>query len=678
MYRADGRWVVSASDLVGYLECGHLNGLSMAHALGELEHPPPDSSDDDALEVVRRRGFEHEQRYLDSLRAEDRWIVEIPESRGVEEVRHAASVTRQAIADGADVIFQATFFDESGPLSWRGHADFLERVPDVKSDSGSFVYEPVDTKLAHSVKTGAVLQLCQYASQLTAIQRHEPRLLHIELGDGERASFRYASVAAYYRHARRRFETAILVGHGETIYPEPVAHCSVCVWASRCDQRRRADDHLSFVPNLGRDHVRKLVAAGIPTVAELARTTVTSVPHIGDQVVERFQRQARLQVVAREAPAGPPPFELIEPSGPGRGLEGLPVPSAGDLYLDLEGDPFVGNGGLEYLFGIGWLDESGEFQFKAFWGHDDIGERAAFEGVVDFIVDRRGADPDLHVYHYAAYERTAFGRLMGKYGTREDEVDDLLRGRVLVDLFKVVRQGVRVGVESYSIKKLEPLYMAPRDGAITDAGSSIVEYERWLETHDPQILFDIEKYNRDDCESTWRLHHWLEARRAEAEQQFDRPLERPVVVGSVDDALDDTADGPSDLHGGCAGDLLGPPDRSSATKLTTPDGCSRTSLEWHRREVKPEWWRYFDIVTGVRARRSCRRQGLPSTGSSTSVSMVAEKHSLLHRYRFDPEQEHKIKVGDRPPDPARGARRAAVRCPSRVARRSRRDRSDRG
>ena len=240
------------------------------------------SADDDALDVVRRRGYEHEQRYLDSLRAEDRSIVEIPESRGVEaEVRHAADLTRDAIAEGVDVIFQATFFDESGPLTWRGHADFLERVPDVKSDSGSFVYEPVDTKLAHSVKPGAVLQLCQYASQLTEIQQHEPRQLHIELGDGERASFRYASVAAYFRLARRRFETAILAGHGDAIYPEPVAHCSVCGWASRCDQRRRDDDHLSLIPSLGRDHVRKFVAAGIPTVAELARTTITSVPHIG-------------------------------------------------------------------------------------------------------------------------------------------------------------------------------------------------------------------------------------------------------------------------------------------------------------------------------------------------------------------------------------------------------------
>ena len=83
MYRADGRWVVSASDLVGYLECGHLNGLSMAHALGELESSrrPMPSDEEDALDVVRRRGYEHERHYLDSLRAEGRSIVEIPETR---------------------------------------------------------------------------------------------------------------------------------------------------------------------------------------------------------------------------------------------------------------------------------------------------------------------------------------------------------------------------------------------------------------------------------------------------------------------------------------------------------------------------------------------------------------------------------------------------------------------
>ena len=566
-------------------------------------------------------------------------------------MRHAADLTRDAIAEGVDVIFQATFFDESGPLSWRGHADFLERVPDVKSDSGSFVYEPVDTKLAHSVKPGAVLQLCQYASQLTEIQHYEPRLLHIELGDGGRSSFRYASVAAYFRLARLRFEAAILAGPGETIYPEPVAHCKVCAWASRCDQRRRDDDHLSFIPLLGRDHVRKFVAAGIPTVAELARTTVTSVPHIGAQVVERFQRQARLQVAAREAPAGPPPFELIEPSGPAAGSKACPVPSAGDLYLDLEGDPFVGTGGLEYLFGIGWVDEFGRVPIQGVLGSRRRRRTSGVRGR-DRLHRRtaRAPTPSLHVYHYAAYERTAFGRLMGKYGTREDEVDDLLRGRVLVDLFKVVRQGVRVGVESYSIKKLEPLYMA---------ASRRRHHRRRIEHRRVRTLA------RDARPADPLRHREVQPRRlrvdvapaplargASAPKPSSSSSARSNGRSSPDpsDALDEAVDAPSDLHARLAADLPGPPDRSSA-----PTDHARWVLahllEWHRREVKPVWWRYFDIVTAYAPGDLVDDRGCLDLLEYVGVD-GEEKNSLLHRYRYDPEQEHKIKVGARPSDPA--------------------------
>src|SRR3546814_19630819 len=97
---------------------------------------------------------------------------------------------------------------------------------------------------------------------------------------------------------------------------------------------------------------------------------------------------------------------------------------------------------------------------------------------------------------------------MGRYGTREDELDDLLRGEVFVDLYRVVRQGLVIGSPSYSLKKLEPLYMPPRTAEIPDAGSSLVEYERWLQTGDAQILADIEAYNRADVESPWRLRTW--------------------------------------------------------------------------------------------------------------------------------------------------------------------------
>ena len=87
----------------------------------------------------------------------------------------------------------------------------------------------------------------------------------------------------------------------------------------------------------------------------------------------------------------------------------------------------------------------------------------------------------MHVYHYAPYEPTALKRLMGRYGTREAEVDRLLREGVLVDLLRVVRQSLRASVESYSIKKMEGFYGFVREIDLRDAGSSIVAFEEWLE-----------------------------------------------------------------------------------------------------------------------------------------------------------------------------------------------------
>ena len=146
---------------------------------------------------------------------------------------------------------------------------------------------------------------------------------------------------------------------------------------------------------------------------------------------------------------------------------------------------------------------------------------------------RRRVDPGLHVYHYAAYEHTALGRLAQRYGTRETEVDDLLRGKVLVDLYRVVRQGLRIGVESYSIKRLEHLYGFHRTQDMRDANSSIVAFEEWLELEPdkaaeagPAILDDIVGYNRDDVISTWKLRDWLEERRVDLERREGGPLPR--------------------------------------------------------------------------------------------------------------------------------------------------------
>ena len=140
---------------------------------------------------------------------------------------------------------------------------------------------------------------------------------------------------------------------------------------------------------------------------------------------------------------------------------------------------------------------------------------------------RRKAHPGTHVYHYRGYEAGAIKRLMGRYATREDEVDQLLRGGVLVDLFSIVRQGVRVSQESYSLKKVEKLYMPEREGPKTRPGFALVEYEKWMESREPRILDSLAAYNRDDCVSIHRMRTWLEALRKEAESAFGITLGRP-------------------------------------------------------------------------------------------------------------------------------------------------------
>ena len=92
-----------------------------------------------------------------------------------------------------------------------------------------------------------------------------------------------------------------------------------------------------------------------------------------------------------KAECGPGASELLP--GPGFGLTILPAPSAGDVFFDLEGDPFAGEGGLEYLFGVRLsvpmgLDDSGDWVFSR------ADEKKAFEHFMDFVRARLKQYPD--------------------------------------------------------------------------------------------------------------------------------------------------------------------------------------------------------------------------------------------------------------------------------------------
>jgi len=123
------------------------------------------------------------------------------------------------------------------------------------------------------------------------------------------------------------------------------------------------------------------------------------------------QKQARVQVEGRTEKKLK--HEPILPVAEGMGFCRLPEPSAGDMFVDLEGDPFVGENGLQYLFGFAVLDLPGELKYEKRWAlNREGGEKGILSGWWTKSCGA-GSAPKMHVYHFGAYEPGALKRLMG-------------------------------------------------------------------------------------------------------------------------------------------------------------------------------------------------------------------------------------------------------------------------
>jgi uncharacterized protein len=474
---------LSATDLANHLACRHLTALDRGVAEGRWK--PPDWFRPEA-DVLRQRGLEHERAYLAHLERQGLTITRLPELAPAAE---ALAQTLDAMRSGAQAIAQATL--ASG--RWFGRADLLLRV-DGKSELGDWHYEPLDTKLARETRAGAILQLCLYAELLEDTQGVLPEWMYVvpRLPELERVPYRVADYLAYHRLVRHRLEEAA-DEDGASTYPEPVPHCDICRWWPQCDKQRRGDDHLGFVAGVSRLQMRELQSRHIGTLASLAAEPLPLAwkPARGAKdSYERVREQARVQLEGR---TGQKMHVRDAPVRARAGARAPPAPSPGDLFLDLEADPFVDDGGLEYLFGWAIADpppegmlalDAGAPVYHCRWALERAAEKRGFETVMDAILARWERDPNMHVYHFGAYEPGALKRLMGRHATREAEMDRLLRAGRFIDLHLVSRQALRASVEEYSIKKLEAAVRlrppaapgrgragAPPDGARARAGT---------------------------------------------------------------------------------------------------------------------------------------------------------------------------------------------------------------
>ncbi len=621
-YDCNGELVFSPSDLIRFSESPFSSWMDRYYL--ETRRVKPDE-EDSARRLFAEAGNEHERRVLENLQEECGEIRRI-ETDGPEAFRQ----TDEALNSDAQMIYQAALRRDQ----FAGYADFL-----IRDEKGDWI--PWDSKLALSTKPYFILQLACYAEMLAGLTGHGPSKIGVVLGDGRRQELRLDDFFHYYLEVKRAF----LIMQDEfsddiSSRPEPLGNGDHGRWTSHAEEYFDDRDHLIRVAGITSGQIKKLRKANIETLESLANSIETTVPRMAADTHRKLATQASLQVQTRERrqqdPEAKPVVEKLAdvgPAGESRGLALLPPASSGDVWFDIEGFPLA-PGGLEYLFGC-IVQDGDQKVFHDWWAHDRREEGESFKELIDWLHDRWSEDPSMHVYHYAPYEVTAIRRLSTSHGICEDKVDDLLRNQVFVDLYRIVRQGLCVGEENYSLKSIEHLYRDSRGTEVATAVESVVEYARWIASGESQdwqesdILRAIRVYNEDDCVSTMQLTDWLRKFANDKEVKYCPPSSL-----SSKEAKDEAKNEEKQAKQALVQCLLESGDEISETLASL--------VCFHDREAKPIWWQMFD-----RAEASPQEQR-DDPGCIEGAEAIGEpgpvKSSLVQTYRFDADQE--LKIGD--------------------------------
>ena len=607
------QYTYTSSDLVNFLGCHHATFLDIKSLTDKKlsQYLKTSKSNDSIKHLSQKKAFKYKNSYLQKLKSTGKTITQIPIDLSL---KKRNDLTIEAIEAGKEMIYHAVLLKKP----WCATVDFLIKTQEPSS-LGNYSYEAHNIKLGHVAKPEYILQLCTASYLLEEQQAQQPKYMHLTLGDGQLQSFKTSDFFHYYLYSKNRFEDH--VQNLPTVSdPEPCQHCDLCVWKEHCLQQWEKNNHLKLVANIQRSQIKKLHKANIYTVEQLSATTQNH--GLNPDTFTRLQSQAKLQTY--KAQTNKDKYEII-PYGEGKGLERIPLPNEGDLFFDIEGDPFYPKA-LEYLLGLYvYKDDS----FKTFWGHSHKEEKESFLKFMAFLENHFKKYPNAYLYHYNHYETTALKRLACRYAACEEQLDNLLRGQKFIDLYLVVCEGIRTSQPGYSLKDLEVFFMKKRDNSVTTAIDSILTYHQWQELREDKLLKDIADYNKQDCISIYLLRDWLlnlktnhspvkdpigEEIQAERERK-----DWEIRYEEYQEALN--------IH-------KNPSEKNKHTSYL---------LEFHNRENKPQWWSLFDRQD--KFENELIEDPECIGGLQQIDDPYKEKHRSASIYKFPP-QDYKLKKGN--------------------------------
>ena len=635
MYKKHGRLYFSPSDLTRYMESPFASWMDR-FAIECPEYAPEKDPKDPLMASLSQKGFAHENAVQAAFVEKGLSLEIINDGSNNEKYEN----TLATIEKGVDVIAQARL--ELEPFG--GYADFLVKESHCDgvstNHSRDYYYEVWDAKLSSTPKPTFVIQLCCYAEMLEAVQGYRPEFITIALGNGKKERLRTNDFYYYYQTLKSSFLNEQKC-FNPTDKPDPADSKSWLDWSSYAEQLLLGKDHLFQVATITRGQIKKFNQVRIMTMQELADSTPGHIPGINPVVSGRLKSQAALQKksVGRDKPR----FEIIVPAeGEKSGLALLPPHSSLDVFFDIEGYPFD-QGGLEYLWGVTWFNEQGGRKFTDFWAHNHEQEKTACQSFIEWVNDRWQQDPSMHIYHYAHYEITACRKLMGRYGVCEYEVDQLLRNEVFVDLFKIIKGSLLLGEPGYSLKNVEHLYRDKRKSEVGSGGDSMVVYEQWRELNQKgaqgntwrtsEILKNIRDYNIDDCNSTQELAKWL--RQQQKSHGIPFLGKTDVTEPEIKEEITARTQLRDRLLTRAQTEMASNPERAVLTENLA------WTLEFHRREAKPLFWRLFDRL-GLSPEELMDDPDCLACCERTKREAFKPKlraRNLAYEYRFDTDQE---------------------------------------
>lgn len=527
--------ITTPSKVSAWLECPHYLTLQSRVEDGSLKAPK--SVYGSFADLVMKKGLEHEKACLDAYDQPDKQILPI-EPRGDRSFEQWVADIGNPFTGEDDVVYQMPFIHDV----MQGIADFIVKVPDTAT--GGFRYEPVDAKLVRNeAKPGHVLQLCFYADAIKALTGIDPRDMHIWLATGDLETLRANDFRPYWRRLRTRLTAALAAGSEAGTKPMPCSHCDYCEFNTVCDEQWRREDSLVYVAGIRRSEIDAFELAGVATLTELGKLdhTIDAIGDVRPERLKRLAQQAKLQKIALEQ--DDMPFSIAESEDEktkwGLGLEKLPQPDDGDVFIDFEGHPFWRpETGLFFLFGALHREADGEWKFKAWWAHDKPSETTAAEEFIAYIAARRAQFPRMHAYHYNHTERSTLQRLADSHPGAESALKELVDTGGFVDLYEVGLNGIQIGAESYGLKRMEKLTDFHRNHEIDKGAGAVLKYEHYMTHRDQADLDAIAQYNEDDVRATRALRDWLVANRPRETawraaftelEEDDRELDETVV-----------------------------------------------------------------------------------------------------------------------------------------------------